>query len=179
MNKHLWSDELGYYINFKTDKDNGREYVEDNLSIDTVLAVVFGMTTIEQSKSILKNMEDKLEVRNNTEMKKLNVPDFGVMCVYPTYKNIDSAYNKSSQPLNYHNGANWPYLTAMYALAKREYNMEYKHILTNWFNYNIENDNYTPVEYFSPVCPDGSLLQAWNGAVAFVLNEQLSKNFYI
>lgn len=177
MNNILWSDKLGYYVNFITyENDENKKVVEDNLSIDIVLAIVFGMTTTEQTKSILENMEKKLEVKNNSEVAYLE--GFGVMCVYPLYSGVKTAYNKSSQPFNYHNGANWPYLTAMYALAKRENNMEYKGILTDCFSYNIEKGNYTPVEYFSPVCPDGSLLQAWNGAIAFVLNEKLSKNFY-
>ena len=121
-------------------------------------------------------MENILECKYNKDMK--GIRDFGVMCVYPPYKNLESAFSKSAQPFNYHNGANWPYLTAMYALAKRKYNMIYKHLLTDWYWYNLFNCNYTPVEYFSPTCEDGSLLQAWNGAVAFALDRELSSNFW-
>lgn len=170
INAELWDEELGYYINFKTD-----EYVESNLSVDTVFAAIFNIADEERAVRMLKNMERLLECRNNKDIK---VKDFGVLCVYPFYSRAYSAYNKSSQPYNYHNGANWPYLSAMYAYAKRKYGMEYKYALECWFAQNLENDNYTPVEFYSPACPDGSLLQAWGGAVAFVMDEDLSLNFW-
>ena len=116
-----------------------------------------------------------LECKNNPQIK---VADFGVMTVYPFYQKITSAYRQSSEPLNYHNGANWPYLSAIYAYAKRQYGMEYKNALESWFTYNIEKNNFTPIEYFSSACPDGSLLQAWSGAAAFVMDEELSIGFW-
>lgn len=66
----------------------------------------------------------------------------------------------------------------MYAYAKRKYGMEYKYLLLDWFVYNLKKGNYTPIEYFSPYCKDGSLLQAWGGDVAFVLDEKLSREFW-
>ena len=124
---------------------------------------------------MLKNMELLLESKNNSAVK---CNDFGVMSVYPFYMGAKAACNKSTQPYNYHNGANWPYLSAMYAYAKRKYGMEYKHALESWFEYNIDKGNYTPIEYFSPLCEDGSLLQAWSSAAAFVLDEKLSLDFW-
>ena len=177
INTELWSNDLGYYINYKYQKSDETWFIEDNLSIDTVLAVLWGIAEENQSIRILRNMESILECKNNKDMK-ANGVDFGVMCIYPPYKNIDSAYNKSSQPFNYHNGANWPYLTAIYALAKRKYSMEYRNILTDWFIQNIEKGNYTPVEYYSDYCKDGSLLQAWCGTVAFVMDRELSENLW-
>jgi hypothetical protein len=66
----------------------------------------------------------------------------------------------------------------MYALAKRKYGMEYKYALESWFEHNVENGNFTPIEYYSPLCKDGSLLHTWTGVVAFVLDEKLSDNFW-
>ena len=66
----------------------------------------------------------------------------------------------------------------MYAHAKRKYGMEYRYALESWFDYNTQRGNYTPVEFFSPPQKDGSLLQAWCGAVAFVMDEALSLSFY-
>ena len=168
INEILWNDELGYYVNFSND-----DYIETNLSIDTVFAVLFHIADEKRAKILLKNMEKMLESKNNGTPE-----DFGCMCVYPFYSNIDSAYNKSSQSYNYHNGANWPYLTAMYAYAKRKYGMEYEYLLTGWFEYNLKNNNYTPIEYFSPYCADGSLLQAWSADTAFVLDEETSVDFW-
>jgi len=170
INNELWDEERGYYVNFKND-----EYTEYNLSVDTAFAVIFDIADKDRAVRMLKNMELILETRNNQEVP---MEDFGVMCVYPPYSRVDSAYNKSSQPYNYHNGANWPYLSAIYAYAKRKYGMEYKYALGSWFEQNLEKDNYTPVEYYSPVCPDGSLLQAWAGATAFVMDEELSLTFW-
>ena len=50
------------------------------------------------------------------------------------------------------------------------YNMDYMYPLTRWFEYNIEKGNYTPIEFFSPIQKDGSLLQAWSSTGAFVLS---------
>ena len=168
INKILWDEEKGYYVNF-----TNNDYTEDNLSIDTVFAAIFDIADAERSKRMLIKMEEMLETPNN------GVPEgFGSMCVYPFYQKIDSASNKSSQSFDYHNGANWPYLSAMYAYAKRKYGMEYKHLLTIPFEYNLKKRNYTPIEYFSPYCDDGSSLQAWSGVAAFVLDEKTSINFF-
>ncbi len=168
INKILWNEEKGYYINFKNE-----DYSENNLSIDTVFAAIYNIADCERAKRMLLKMEQMLETQNNG----IDI-NFGSMCVYPFYSRIDSACHKSSQSFNYHNGANWPYLSAMYAYAKRKFHMNYKHLLTIPFEYNLSKGNYTPIEYFSPYCKDGSLLQAWSGAVAFVLDENLSNNFW-
>lgn len=170
INDILWDEAKGYYVNFKN-----RDYTEDNLSIDTVFAAIWNIADHDRAVRMLQNMESMLECKNNPQIK---VADFGVMTVYPFYQKITSAYRKSSEPLNYHNGANWPYLSAIYAYAKRQYGMEYKNALESWFTYNIEKNNFTPIEYFSSACPDGSLLQAWSGAAAFVMDEELSIDFW-
>ena len=55
--------------------------------------------------------------------------------------------------------------------------MEYEYALTSWFDYNVKKGNYTPVEYFSSCQPTGSLLQAWSGCGAFVLDDA-NKSFF-
>lgn len=171
VNEILWDEELGYYINFKQG-----DHTERNLSIDTVFAVLFGIADEARARSVLSRMEALLESANNPAL--ANMGDFGAACVYPLYGGARSAYYKSARPYDYHNGANWPYLTAMYALAKRKHGMAWREVLGSWFDYNVARGNYTPIEYFSPVCPDGSLLQAWGGDVAFVLNVALSEHFW-
>lgn len=170
INQELWDEELGYYINYKSS-----ERTEKNLSVDTVFAAIWGIADHERSIRMLKNMEALLESKNNPQVQ---CRDFGVLCVYPFYSGLEATYNKSTQPYNYHNGANWPYWSAIYAYAKRKFGMEYKYALESWFEYNIERGNYTPIEYFSPLCEDGSLLQAWSAASAFVLDEKLSLGFW-
>ena len=162
INDLLWDEEKGYYVNYKS-----KEFTEDNLSIDTVVAVLFGIADEARSKSILKNMEKMLESKNNKEQK---AGDFGTLSVYPFYKNTKDIVQKSSLPYYYHNGGDWPYLSCVYAYAKLMYGMDYKYPLTRWFEYNLDQGNYTPVEFFSPVHPQGSLLQAWSSTGAFVLS---------
>ena len=168
INRILWDNDLGYYVNFKS-----RDYTETNLSVDTVFAAIFGIADDARARRMLSTMERLLESQNN------GIPrPFGCMCVYPFYSRLESAYHKSSQSFNYHNGANWPYLTAMYAWAKRKYGMDYRYLLKQWFEYNLNKGNYTPIEYFYPYCADGYLLQAWSGDTAFVLDEALSLHFW-
>jgi hypothetical protein len=170
INDILWDDTLGYYVNFKE-----RDFTEKNLSVDTCIAVLFGIADNKKSLRMLKNMENLLETRNNKEQK---AGDYGVMCVYPFYSRVGEARNKSAQPYYYHNGGNWPYLSAMYAAAKRKCGMEYRYALESWFDYNVKRGNYTPVEFFAPPQKDGSLLQAWSGTAAFVMDEEISRDFW-
>ncbi len=167
INEILWDNEKGYYVNFKD-----ADFTEDNLSIDTVLTVLYGIADHNKSKRVLENMINILETRNNRSQK---AGDYGVMCVYPFYKRFDGATNKSAQTYYYHNGANWPYLSAIYAYALYLYGYDYEYALYSWFEYNVAKGNYTPIEFFSPCRNDGSLLQAWSGVGSFVMDE-ISKN---
>lgn len=162
INDILWDAEKGYFVNY-IDGD----FAEDNLSIDTVVMVLFNLCDEERAKSVLNKMEQILESKYNHEQ---GAGDFGTFCVYPFYKEIEATVQKSSLPYYYHNGGDWPYLSALYAYAKLMHKMDYMYPLTRWFEYNIEKGNFTPVEFFSPIHPDGSLLQAWSSLGAFVLS---------
>ena len=161
INDLLWNPKLGYYVNYAN-----KERVEDNLSIDTVVAVLFGIADEEKATSMLRKMEALLESKNNSEQK---AGDFGTLCVYPFYSVNTDAVLKSSYPYYYHNGGDWPYLSAAYAYAKLMYGMDYEYPLTRWWEYNLKKGNNTPVEFFAPPHKDGSLLQAWSSMGAFVL----------
>lgn len=169
INDILWDEKKGYFVNYKDG-----DIVEDNLSIDTMVVVLYRIADEERSISILKNMEEMLESKNNKEQV---AGDFGTLAVYPFYKYNKDIVQKSSFPYYYHNGGDWPYLSSMYAYAKLMYGMDYKYPLTRWFEYNITKENYTPIEFFSPIHPDGSLLQAWSSTGAFVLSYPDGKFF--
>ena len=162
INELLWDTKLGYYVNYKDEM-----FTEDNLSIDTVICVLFGIADREKSLSMLSKMELLLESKNNLEQK---AGDFGCLSVYPFYKDNKSVVIKSSWPYYYHNGGDWPYWSCAYAYAKLMYGMDYEYPLTRWFTYNLEKKNFTPVEFYSPTHPKGSLLQAWSSVGAFVLS---------
>ncbi len=161
INDLLWDEEKGWYVNYKSDK-----FVEDNLSIDTVAMVLFGLASEDRADRMLKSMQQLLESKNNKEQ---GAGDFGTLSVYPFYKNTEDIVQKSSLPYYYHNGGDWPYLSCVYAYAKLMRGMDYMYPLTRWFEYNAEKGNYTPIEFFSPIHPDGSMLQAWSSTGAFVL----------
>lgn len=162
INDLLWDEEKGWFVNYK-----GDGFTEDNLSIDTVVIALYGLSDESRIKRMLENMQALLESKNNTEQQ---AGDFGTLSVYPFYKNTKDIVQKSSLPYYYHNGGDWPYLSCVYAYAKLMYGMDYKYPLTRWFEYNIEKGNYTPIEFFSPIHPDGSMLQAWSSTGAFVLS---------
>ncbi len=161
INDLLWDEEKGWYVNYKSDK-----FVEDNLSIDTVVMALFGLASEDRADRMLKSMQQLLESKNNKEQ---GAGDFGTLSVYPFYKNTEDIVQKSSLPYYYHNGGDWPYLSCVYAYAKLMRGMDYMYPLTRWFEYNAEKGNYTPIEFFSPIHPDGSMLQAWSSTGAFVL----------
>ncbi len=169
INALLWDDEKGYYINYK----NG-DFVEDNLSVDTILAVLFGIADKDKTERLLDNVSALLESKNN---KLQRAGDFGVMSVFPFYKGEDRYHNKSSQDYEYHNGAVWPYLAALVAYAEAQNGRDHEYALTSSFDWNIPRGNYTPIEYYSPIRPDGSLLQAWSSDAAWVYDWQ-SDDFF-
>ena len=170
INKILWDEEKGYYVNY-VDGD----FVEDNLSVDTILVCLFGISDESRTNRTLDAMENLLETKNNHLQQ---AGDYGVMCVYPFYKGISATYGKSSQDYEYHNGGNWPYWSAIYAYAKYLCGREWKYPLKSWFTYNLEKSIFTPVEYFSPCRKSGSTLQAWSGAAAFTFDFINKESFF-
>ena len=171
LNDLLFDRELGYYKNYFD--CNGAD--ETNLSIDTIFTVLFEIADEGKTASVLESMERISESGNNPEMKE----DFGAMCVYPPYKTPGVAVHKSARSFDYHNGANWPFLTAMYAYAKAINGRKWREVLLAPFRYNVKRGVYTAVEYFSPYCVAGSCLQAWSSAAAFVYQWVGKKNIFI
>ena len=171
INDLLFDEEKGYYVNYRA--ADGR--VEDNLSVDTIFTVLFGIANEESARRVLDAMERLLETKNNLAQ---GGGDYGVMSVYPPYKLPRAASHKSARLYDYHNGANWCYLTAMYAYAKSLFGKDWRAPLLSTYRYMTSHGQYTPVEYFSPCCPVGSPLQGWSAALAFVWEWAGKKNFF-
>ena len=169
INELLFDPEKGYYVNYRS-----KDLVEDNLSIDTLFALLFGVADEDKARSVLTQAERLLETRNNGAQEG---GDFGVMCVYPPYELPKAACHKSARLYDYHNGANWCYLTAMYAYAKAVAGRDWRTPLLSTFRYMTSHGHFTLVEYFSPCCKTGSALQAWSAAIAFVY-EYANQNFF-
>lgn len=168
INTYLWDEHLGYYVNYRDSK-----YLEDHLSIDTVFSVIFDIADHDRKLKLLEKMETLLETRNNMNQ---HFGDWGVMSVYPFYKYKEHLVEKSSEDYVYHNGSDWPYLSCLYAYARKKCGLDYHYPLTRWFTYSISQDWFTPVEYFNPVTGRGSFLQGWSGMAGMILNDFFEKN---
>ncbi len=169
INNILWDDQKGYYINYKDGN-----FVEDNLSIDTIIAILFNICDKNKMERLLNNVSDILETRNN---KIQRAGDFGVMCAFPFYKETNRCYNKSSQDYEYHNGAVWPYLSAVVAYAQMLHGVDFSYAHLSSFDWSINKNIYTLIEYYSPCRPVGAILQAWSSDLAWVYDWQ-SVNFF-
>ena len=164
INAILWDEEKGYYINYKSG-----DFVEDNLSVDTILAVLFGVSDKSRTARLLDNFSRLLDTRNN---RFLRTGNFGLTCVYPCYRGVDRCFSRSVQPFAYQNGASWPCWSALVAYAQMKNGREYTYALTSSFLRNVKEGRYTPVEYDSPLGDPGSPLHARSSAVAWVYDWQ-------
>ena len=160
INKILWDDEKGYYVNYRDG-----DFVEDNLSVDTILAVLFGISDEKQTARLLDNVSALLETRNNQSQQ---AGDFGVMSVYPFYRGADRCYNRSAEDYAYQNGGVWPFWSALVAYAQRMHGRDYTYALTSSFGWSVKHGYYTPIECYSPICADGAPLHARSSVAAFV-----------
>ena len=161
INELLWNDEKGYYINYRDG-----DFVEDNLSVDTILAVLFGVGDKRRTERLLDNVSKLLETQNNPGT---GLGDFGVVSVYPPYHGIDRCLSRSREPYVRHNGAVWPYWSALVAYAEALHGRDCSYALTSPFDWNVnKRGNYTPVQCYSPNTPDGTPLHAASSVVAFV-----------
>lgn len=168
VNQILWDETLGYYVNFKTPMET-----ETNLSIDTVFAALLELAPPDRARRTLSQMEALLETQHNTRY-----GEFGTMCVYPPYASAARLVEKSADPLRYHNGADWPYLSSLYAFAKKIHGMEYRYPLTRWYERGLAQGYATPWEYDSPYYPVGGMLQGWSAFAAFVLDHESAQGFF-
>ncbi|MDR2266423.1 MAG: hypothetical protein LBE09_02395 [Christensenellaceae bacterium] len=169
INEILWDDDKGWFVNYKSD-----DFIEGNLSIDTIIVALFEICDKQRAKRMLVNAERLLESKNNNNQ---CAGDFGTLCVFPFYSDARATVQKSSLPYFYHNGADWPYWSCIYAYAKYIYGMNGDYPLTRWFESALERGTYTPTEFYSPFHPEGSLLQAWSATGAFTL-AYYEENFF-
>lgn len=162
FNEILFDEEKGYFVDFLG------SYVEDHLSIDTVVAVIFDVAEEKKAISSLLKMEQLLETRNNPDQP---YGDWGVMNVWPNYKKRSHLFGKSAFAYRYHNGSCWPYLSCAYALAKYKYHLDPSYPLLSWWKYCLNKGWVNPVEYYSPCYGRGSLHQAWSAYATAVMKQ--------
>ena len=164
INTLLWDDEKGHYINYKYGG-----FVEDNLSADTVLAVLFGISDKKKTERLLDNISALLETKNNRIQQ---AGDFGVMSVFPFYRGLDRCFHRSGQEYEQQNGAAHPALSALIAYAELQNGRDYAYALTSSFDWIVKHGEYTLPDYYSPCGPSGAPLMVWNSVVALVYDWQ-------
>lgn len=167
---HAWDEARGFYIDYRRTGDlEGEPFVEDHLALDTLMAVRFGAAPPERADRVLDAVRSRLQTRHNPHQP---YGDWGVMCCWPPYRKGADLFAKSAQAYNYHNGAEWPYLSAIYAAILLERgDPGWRYPLTRWWEIQLERGWLTPVEYHSPAHGHGALLQGWSG---MVVNAMLS-----
>lgn len=145
VNAHLWSQAAGYYVDYIRSYQG---FVEDHASIDTLVAVLFGLATEGQSHRHLEHLERTLETRNNDQQ---YYGDWGVMNCFPFYKQRADLAGPSAWAYSAHNGAAWPGWAGIYALAKLLHRVgDWRYPLERWWSYSLDQYWFTPTEYYSP-----------------------------
>jgi hypothetical protein len=161
LNAELWDADRGYYVNYCRPG-----FVENHFSIDTLVAVLYGLTEEQQTRSILAAAR-QLQTRHNSRQP---YGDWGIMSVFPPYQAPNDLFGKSSEPYHYHNGADWPYWDGVYGLILRRMgDPDWYYVLTRWWEYSLAQGWLTPVEYYSPAYPPGGMLQGWSAMPAAAL----------
>lgn len=157
----LWDPHSGYYVNYRRPG-----FSENNFSIDTLITLLYGLENEEDARRILEAAR-RLQTRYNQDQP---YGDWGVMCVYPLYRNKRDLFGKSAHHYCYHNGSDWPYWDGIYGwlLLQRE-DPDWEYVLTRWWTYSLDKGWLTPVEYYSPLYPRGGLLQGWSSMPATAL----------
>jgi len=117
---NIWSKKLGYYYPWIwKDHDGDLEHNEWFDSLGNTLAILFGLATVKQAKSIVKHIE-KDKISSPVPLKAIWPP------IKPGDKAWRSYFSKcdAKDPLHYLNGGIWPFIGGFYvgALVKmRDY----------------------------------------------------------
>jgi glycogen debranching enzyme len=158
---HNWDDTLGHYLDYRRTGDyGGHPLIENHLALDTLLALRFDATTPDKAEHVLTAMHDRLQTRNNVFQP---YEDWGVMSCWPPYRHRADVFGRSSRAYNFHNGAEWPYLSAIYAqLLLERGDPDWHYVLTRWWEIQLEHGWLTPVEFHTPAHPVGAPLQGWS-----------------
>jgi len=139
---------------------------EDHLALDALTLVRYGALPEPEALATLEAVRGRLESRRNAEQP---WGDFGMLCVFPPFARPGELHGKSASAFRYHNGADWPWLDALYAAERLRRGLGgWRYPLTRWWEVALAQGWPAPVEYFSPPFGRGSLLQAWSSLPAAV-----------
>lgn len=151
----------GWYADY-AEPETG--FAEDHLTLDSLTLLRFDAVSDGQSVKILEQVRNLLESRHNAVQP---YGDWGTLCAFPPFKRREDTRAKSAFAFRYHNGADWPYLSGLYASERLRRGLDgWRYPLTRWWRSCLEQGWAGAVEYFSPPFGRGSLLQGWSSMPA-------------
>jgi glycogen debranching enzyme len=152
----LWDDAAGRFREFV--RPDGRE--PGTTAIDTSTLLRFGLADERTARRTLDTFARELETRAWPDGP---LHDWGVACLRPTYPAWVPRRGKSRFPHRYHDGAEWPYWSGVYAEQRLRRGLDgWRYPLTRWWEVGLARGLSTPVEYHSPPWPPGSPATGWS-----------------
>lgn len=167
INEKLWLPDRGYYAEYVEPPAHGDAaptVPEPHLAIDTLAVLLWDLAPADRARRVLEQTETLLESRRNHHQP---YGDWGVMCCFPPYRDRRRLTGKARFPYRYHNGAEWPYSSAVLALLRMRYGVgDWRYPLVRFWEVSLANGWAAPVEYHSPPYAPGSPNQAWSSMPA-------------
>jgi glycogen debranching enzyme len=141
-------------------------WAEPHLALDAMTLLRFDAVANERAGVMLEQAREHLESRRNRDQP---YGDFGMLCVWPPFRDRAALRAKSAFPYRYHNGGDWPWLDGLYAGERLRRGLAgWRYPLLRWWEVSLQRGWAGPVEHFSAPFGRGSLLQAWSSLPAAV-----------
>jgi glycogen debranching enzyme len=141
-------------------------WVEPHLALDALTLLRFDAVADERAQVMLEQARERLESRRNADQP---YGDFGMLCVWPPFRDRAALRAKSAFPYRYHNGGDWPWLDGLYAAERLRRGLGgWRYPLLRWWEACLERGWAGAVEHYSAPYGRGSLLQAWSSHPAAV-----------
>jgi hypothetical protein len=163
--EELWRPD-GWYADYVSPEglSEVEPLLEDHLTLDSLTLLRYDATPRDKALEVLAAVRARLETRHNP---KQAFGDWGVMCAYPPFKHREDVRSKTAFAFRYHNGADWPWLSGLYAEERLRRGLSgWRYPMLRWWETCLERGWMGAVEYFSPPWGRGSLLQGWSAMPA-------------
>jgi glycogen debranching enzyme len=167
VTEELWRPD-GWYADYASPEglSEVEPLLEDHLTLDSLTLLRYDAAPKDKALEVLAAVRKRLETRHNP---KQAFGDWGVMCVYPPFKHREDVRSKTAFAFRYHNGADWPWLSGLYAEERLRRGLSgWRYPMLRWWETCLERGWMGAVEYFSPPWGRGSLLQGWSAMPAAV-----------
>jgi hypothetical protein len=141
-------------------------WAEPHLALDALTLLRFDAVDDAAAITMLELAHTRLESRRNADQP---YGDFGMLCVWPPFRDRGALRAKSAFPYRYHNGGDWPWLDGLYADERLRRGLGgWRYPLLRWWEICLERGWAGAIEHFSTPFGRGSLLQAWSSHPAAV-----------